>query len=333
MNVQNVHKLPFELHRIFSISSEEDFRHLAIQTFRYQYENNPVYHAYVELLNKNPEDIQQIADIPFLPISFFKSHQVKSFDGDAPLIFESSGTTADVKSQHHILDPTMYQLSFFKAFEQFYGHLEDYVILALLPSYMDNDHSSLIYMIDQLIEHSKDQDSGFFLNDPEHLVSIINRRKNKKKILLFGVSFALLDLAEKFQLDLNGCYVMETGGMKGRRKEITKTELHANLKTAFNLESVHSEYGMTELLSQAYSQENEVFHCPPWMKVLIRQYNDPLQIISSGSGGINVIDLANIHSCSFIATDDLGKQTEKGGFEVLGRMDNSDVRGCNLLVQ
>lgn len=332
MNVQDAQKLPFDLQQIFTISSEESFREIARSVYAFQLENNKVYRDYVHLLGRQEVKIEKLTDIPFLPISFFKTHELKTTNFEHDLLFESSGTTGQVRSQHWVADKTIYQLSFLKAFEQTYGHIQDYIILGLLPSYMENNHSSLIYMVDHLIEHSSDPDSGFFLNDYEHLLEVIERRKGEKKILLIGVSYALLDLGEKYGPDLSGCIVMETGGMKGRRKEMTKTELHTQLKHMLNVDTIHSEYGMTELLSQAYSTGDERFHCPPWMKILVRDHNDPLNVRTQGSGGINVIDLANIFSCSFIATEDLGK-LHSSGFEVLGRFDNSDLRGCNLLIQ
>ncbi|MBD3638622.1 MAG: acyl transferase [Crocinitomicaceae bacterium] len=331
MNVQQVQKLPFDLHRIFSIQTESEFEEMAIRAFQFQADGCEVYRSYIDLLGVNPKEVAKVSDIPFLPISFFKTHEVKSYNGAAELIFTSSGTTGQKRSQHHVADPALYQLSFLKGFERFYGHIEDYVVLALLPSYMENDQSSLIYMVDHLIELSRDKDSGFFLNDYERLIEIVQTRSDKK-IILIGVSFALMDLAEKYSPDLSSCIVMETGGMKGRRQEITRSSLHENLKSAFHVENIHSEYGMTELLSQAYAVSDGIFQSPPWMKVFLRNTTDPFQFIDKGSGGINVIDLANIYSCSFIETEDLGRYNNTG-FEVLGRFDNSDIRGCNLLIQ
>lgn len=325
-------KIPFDIREIFQINSPEKFEELSKLTFNFQYANNLVYQEFCKHLDIDPERVNTLNEIPFIPISFFKTGRIQSFEGKPDLLFESSGTTDVEKSKHYVKDETIYQLSFIKGFESFYGHLEDYIILGLLPSYHDNTHSSLIYMIDHLIELTKDRDSGFMLNDFERLIEIVNRRKGDKKILIIGVSYALLDLAEKYGTDLSGCIVMETGGMKGRRKELTKNELHQKLQNGLNLKTIHSEYGMTELLSQAYSNGSGLFSTPPWMKILIREYNDPCAYSSSKSGGINVIDLANIHSCSFIATQDLGK-INNSYFEVLGRFDNSDIRGCNLLIQ
>ena len=325
-------KLPFDIRRIFQINSIEKFNELSLLSFQFQYQNNRIYKEYCDHLKIKAVSIKDIQQIPFLPISFFKTKEVKSFDDNSSVKFESSGTTGNERSTHFVRDETIYQLSFIKGFESTYGHLEDFIILGLLPSYHDNNHSSLIYMVDHLIELTKDQDSGFLLNDFDSLIEIVNRRKKDKKILIIGVSYALLDLAEKYGADLSGCIVMETGGMKGRRKELTKNELHHTLTNGLNLSKIHSEYGMTELLSQAYSKRDGLFSCPSWMKIMIREYNDPFKYTTSKSGGINVIDLANIYSCSFIATQDLGK-LNKNYFEVLGRFDNSDIRGCNLLIQ
>ena len=332
MNAQEVQKLPFDVKKIFQISSDQQFVDYALQIFEFQYDNNPVYQEFVNHLKVNPSEIKQIADIPFLPISFFKTHEVKSTAIEAAVVFESSGTTGQLRSRHFVPDTGLYELSFLKGFEHFYGPIDDYIIMGLLPSYHENEHSSLIYMVDHLINWSAHPASGFFLNDQERLIKTVNRYRKEKKILIIGVSYALLDLAEKFQPDLSDCIVMETGGMKGRRKELTKNELHNKLKEGLSLSSVHSEYGMTELLSQAYSKADGLFNCPPWMRVIIREQSDPLNLISKRSGGINVIDLANIYSCSFIATEDLGKSMEQQ-FEVLGRFDTADIRGCNLLIQ
>ena len=332
MNEQELQKLPFDLHKIFSIQTETQFLDIALRTFYHQYDTNEVYRNYVQLLGKNVNKVKSLEDIPFLPISFFKTHEVKSFQGSAKMIFESSGTTGQERSKHFIYDPSIYQLSFLKGFESFYGHIEDYVILGLLPSYMERENSSLIYMVDHLMQLSNDKDSGFFLNDDERLLKIISQRKKDKKLLLIGVSYALLDLAEKYHPNLEGVVVMETGGMKGRRKELTKEELHTQLRDGLHVQEIHSEYGMTELLSQAYSTSNGIFTTPSWMRVLLRKTTDPFEYIEEGSGGINVVDLANIHTCSFIQTEDLGRYTNSG-FRVLGRFDNADIRGCNLLIQ
>jgi phenylacetate-coenzyme A ligase PaaK-like adenylate-forming protein len=332
MNVQQVEKLPFNIHEIFQIQSEEEFLHVARLTFHFQYKHNEIYRQYVDLSGKKPDRIEKLEDIPFLPISFFKTHDVRCFQSDKPLIFESSGTTGQTRSRHFVADSTIYQLSFIKGFEHFYGPIDDYIILGLLPSYMENDHSSLIYMVDHLIELTTDKDSGFFLNDYDRLLNVVERRACEKKILIIGVSYALLDLAEKYQPDLSNCIIMETGGMKGRRRELTKEELHQRLMVGFNVNQIHSEYGMTELLSQGYSKGQQLFSAPAWMKILTRQYNDPFAYVDQKVGGINVVDLANIYSCSFIATQDLGRLSGKD-FEIVGRFDDADLRGCNLLVQ
>lgn len=318
---------------IFTISSEMEFESMAIKVFNFQYKNNKVYQQYCDYLNTDVDSVLTIKDIPFLPISFFKTHtvvcgNVKTSDK----LFSSSGTTGMITSSHHIKDITIYEQSFIKGFEHFYGNISDYIVLGLLPSYLERDGSSLIYMVDKLITLSNNSESGFFLDDYEALLKIIEENKSNKKIILLGVSYALLDLVEKYNPDLSSCIVMETGGMKGKRKEIPKTELHAILKKGLNVDEIHSEYGMTELLSQAYALKNGEFELPMWMDVLTREYNDPFSYTSKKSGGLNIIDLANVYSCSFIATQDLGKVYENH-FEVLGRFDNSDIRGCNLLVQ
>lgn len=283
-------------------------------------------------MGKNPEDIRRLTDIPFLPITFFKSHTVKSFPSDPQAVFHSSGTTGTATSKHLVHDLSFYQQIAIRGFEHFYGALSQYTVLGLLPSYLENEHSSLIYMVKHMVEQSNDPDSGFFMNDYERLLRIVERKKTKKKVLLLGVSYALLDLAEKCAPDLSACVVMETGGMKGRRKEWTREDVHSFLSDKCHVEVIHSEYGMTELFSQAYARRSGLFNCPPWMKVFIREYRDPLCLTTTKSGGINVIDLANAHSCSFIATEDIGKWTPEG-FYVLGRFDFADIRGCNLLVE
>lgn len=330
MNEQYTEKLPFAPEEIFSISGETDFNQLALEIFRYQYFNNPIYQTYCKHLNINTKGIIHYKNIPFLPISFFKTHRVACFESQPEISFSSSGTTGMETSKHHVKQLGIYESSFLNAFERFYGQAEDYLILGLLPSYLEREGSSLIYMVDKLIEKSTHPDSGFFLDDHESLLKIIEANTTHR-VILIGVSYALLDLAEKYNPNLSDCIIMETGGMKGKRKELIKTDLHNLLKEGLSVKEIHSEYGMTELLSQAYSIGTE-FKCPPWMKILTRSYNDPFEIISEKTGGINVIDLANIYSCSFIATQDLGKVYENH-FEVLGRFDHSDLRGCNLLVQ
>ena len=319
---------------IFSISSTSEFKQLALRVFLYQAENNPVYREYLQILGTDVSKITSLEQIPFLPIEFFKSHQVISTNKEAQAIFTSSGTTGNLTSRHYVPDLKIYEASFAKGFEQYYGAVSDYCILALLPSYLEREGSSLIYMMEKLIKDSKHEKSGFYLHNHEELIATISDlKKQNQKILLLGVSFALLDLAEKFQLDLDGVIVMETGGMKGRRKEITREELHAFLTQRLGVEKIHSEYGMTELLSQAYSKGDSLFFTPSWMKILIRDTYDPFSYEKQGqSGGVNVIDLANINSCSFIETQDLGRIHADGSFEILGRFDHSDIRGCNLLV-
>ncbi len=318
---------------IFAISNEEQFNSLALKVFSHQFDNNSVYRSFCDLLYKHPSEIDSFRDIPFLPIQFFKSHKVLSSKNKVEQIFTSSGTTGSTTSKHYITDTNLYESSYIRGFQNIYGNIEDYAILALLPSYLERDGSSLIYMVADMIKRSKCVESGFYLNNFSELASTIKTlEESKQKTLLIGVSFALLDLVEQFQFSLNHTIVMETGGMKGRRKEIIRSELHNLLKKGFGIDHIHSEYGMTELLSQAYSTRNGIFQCPPWMRILTRDTEDPLQIIKTGkSGGLNIIDLANINSCSFIATQDLGRVYDDNSFEVIGRFDNSDIRGCNLM--
>ena len=318
---------------IFNIKSNAEFDALSIDVFKFQFKNNKVYRSFCDLLNRHPSDVKQVSDIPFLPIQFFKSHEVLSSSQPIEKTFTSSGTTGSVTSKHLISDLKLYEDSYLKAFKHFYGNIEDYVILALLPSYLERDGSSLIYMVNDLIHKSNQPKSGFYLNNREELAETLKTLEaNQQKTLLIGVSFALLDLVEDHQLNLKHTTIMETGGMKGRRKEIIRQELHQILQTGFGVNRIHSEYGMTELLSQAYSKGNGVFECPPWMKILTRDTEDALTIQQPNkTGGINVIDLANINSCAFIATQDLGKVDANGQFEIIGRFDNSDIRGCNLM--
>ena len=320
--------------KIFDCTNNLEFEKLALQVFQYQATKNRVYKEYLEHLKCDLSSIKTLTQIPFLPIEFFKSRKVVSTKQEAQAIFTSSGTTGHLTSRHFVPDLKLYEASFTKGFEQYYGSVDDYCILALLPSYLEREGSSLIYMMEKLIKDSKHDKSGFYLHNHEELIACIKElKKTNQKILLLGVSFALLDLAEQHQLDLDGVIVMETGGMKGRRKEITREELHAFLTKRFGVEKIHSEYGMTELLSQAYSKGDSLFFTPSWMKILIRDTYDPFSYEKQGrSGGVNVIDLANIHSCSFIQTQDLGRIHADGSFEILGRFDHSDIRGCNLLV-
>lgn len=307
---------------------------MALEVFRYQAETNPVYREFVNLLRIRPHSVKRLEAIPCLPIGFFKTHRVIAGDKTEAIIFRSSGTTGSAASRHLVADPGIYQESFRKGFEYFYGDVTDYRILALLPGYLERSGSSLVLMVDELIKLSGHEESGFFLYDHDRLRYTLNRLEEQAvPTILIGVSHALLDFSEKHRLHLNHTIVMETGGMKGKRKELVREELHEILKERLGVRAVHSEYGMTELLSQAYSKGNGRFFCPPWMQVLTRELNDPFAMVPPGrTGGINIVDLANIHSCSFIATDDLGKCHPDGSFEILGRFDNSDIRGCNLMI-
>ena len=318
---------------IFNINSKAEFDAIAMDVFKFQFKHNKVYRSFCDLLYKHPSDIKEVSDIPFLPIQFFKSRKVLSSNLPIEKTFSSSGTTGSITSKHLVTDLNLYEKSYLKAFRHFYGNIEDYVVLALLPSYLERDGSSLIYMVNDLIEKSKQPESGFYLNNHNELVDTLKSLEVKQqKTLLIGVSFALLDVVEKFQLNLKHTVIMETGGMKGRRKEMIRQELHQTLQAGFGVQEIHSEYGMTELLSQAYSKGNGVFQCPPWMKILTRDTEDALTIQTANkTGGINVIDLANLNSCAFIATQDLGKVNDHGEFEIIGRFDNSDIRGCNLM--
>ncbi len=320
--------------RIFGISSEIEFEQTALEVFQFQFENSSVYRKYCQLLNVEKKKVGQLEEIPFLPIQFFKSHRVISSTKKPEKIFTSSGTTGTETSKHFVTDLSLYEKSFTLNFEKFYGPVEEYVILALLPSYLERDGSSLIYMVKHFIEKSKFSESGFYLNDLSKLAQTLKKLdSNGKKVILIGVSFALLDLVEKYRFSLKNTIIMETGGMKGRRKEMIREELHQILAAGFGVENIHSEYGMTELLSQAYSTGNGIFEHPSHMKFLIRDAEDAFQTLEPGkTGGINCIDFANLYSCSFIATQDLGKKISKNKFEILGRFDNSDLRGCNLLV-
>jgi len=317
---------------LYSIN-EENFEDIALRLFRFQAKNNPVYHRYLLYLECPIEEITSIQKIPFLPISFFKTHEVKTGTWLPQVEFTSSGTTGMVTSRHAVNDLSYYLSLSENIFKQFYGSTEQFHFLALLPSYLERTGSSLIAMMDHLIKQSKSPHSGFYLHNQADLVNKLNTlRGTDRKVILWGVSFALLDLAEAYELDLHDCIVLETGGMKGRRREWIREELHIFLTKRFNIQAVHSEYGMTELMSQAYSKGGGYYQSPPWMKVLVRDINDPFLIVDSKVGGLNVIDLANFHSCAFIETQDLGRIDQNGSFEVLGRIDNSDVRGCNLLV-
>jgi len=318
---------------IFNITSNAEFETLALEIFRFQFENNTIYRSFCDLLYRHPSDVKHIENIPFLPIQFFKTHKVLSTKNAIEKTFTSSGTTGSVNSKHVVTDIKLYEKSYLEGFKCFYGDIEDYVVLALLPSYLERNGSSLIYMVDDLIKKSKQPESGFYLDNLKDLAQTLLKLEAKgQKTVLIGVSFALLDLIEHFQFNLKHTIVMETGGMKGRRKEIIRQELHEILKKGFGVTKIHSEYGMTELLSQAYSKGNGTFECPKWMKVLTRDTEDALSLQQPNkTGGINIIDLSNLNSCSFIATQDLGKVDENGQFEIIGRFDNSDIRGCNLM--
>lgn len=320
--------------KIFNISSDYDFNELALEIFHFQYENNIVYKQFVDFLNIDILKVVHYTQIPFLPVEFFKSHKVISGNDVSEVVFTSSGTTDVQTSKHYVSDIELYESSFLRDFEFFFGSPKEMVILALLPSYLEREGSSLVYMANKLISESNRSESGFYLNEYSELHSLLlSLRAQKQKVILLGVTYALLDLAEQFPIHFPELILMETGGMKGKRKELIRDELHTKLKNAFGVSQIYSEYGMTELLSQAYSVGGGIFSTPPWMKILIRDVNDPLSMLAAGkAGGINVIDLANIYSCSFIATQDLGKVGLNDTFEILGRFDNSDVRGCNLMV-
>jgi phenylacetate-coenzyme A ligase PaaK-like adenylate-forming protein len=318
--------------KIFSISSLKDFNEISLEIFHFQYHNVQIYHEYVNALSLNPTEITHCSKIPFLPIQFFKTHKVIRNDASHEIIFESSGTTGENKSHHYVSDLEIYKKSFLYCFELFYGSPFDWCILALLPGYVERNNSSLVFMVNELIKLSNNQNSGFYLNDSNTLKAALQNIK-REKTLLIGVTHALLDLIESHKITIPNCTIMETGGMKGRRKEIIRSELHDQLKLGFGVNEIHAEYGMTELLSQAYSKGNGVFYSPPWMKIMIRNFNDPFEILPlNEKGGINIIDLANFNSCSFISTDDIGKLNRNDSFEVFGRFDNSDIRGCSLMV-
>jgi len=327
-------KIVFTPEDIISIHTTKEFHKTAMKVFRFQFQHNEVYQKYCLLLNKSPENVKHLTEIPFLPIEFFKSKDILSSIDAVQTTFTSSGTTGMITSKHHVTDLSFYEASFRSAFSKFYGNIEDYAVLALLPSYLEREGSSLIYMAKDFIEGSNHPDSGFYLHNYNELAKkLVELDNSGQNVLLIGVTYALLDLIERQKFNLKNTIIMETGGMKGKRKEMIREELHTILAKGFGVEKIHSEYGMTELLSQAYSLGDGIFECPPWMDILIRDTEDPLTIIEEGkTGGINIIDLANINSCSFIATQDLGKKYSNFSFEVLGRFDNSDIRGCNLMV-
>jgi len=322
--------------QIFSISTPEDFEKISLEVFRHQAKNCQVYRDYISHLKISPSAIHAVDQIPYLPIGFFKTHPILSnADAAIEITFSSSGTTGMSQSKHLVTDLSLYDQSFNLAFEQFYGSVKGTCFLALLPSYSERDGSSLIYMVDALIRESQHPDSGYFLHNHDELYHKLMQLKSQgQQTILIGVTYALLDFIEKYPIDFPELVVMETGGMKGKRKEMVREELHEILQKGFGVPAIHSEYGMTELLSQAYSLGLGIFNCPAWMKVSLRDTNDPLSPPANNkTGGINVIDLANVNSCAFIATQDLGRIFPDGSFEVLGRFDNADIRGCNLLVQ
>ena len=320
--------------RVFEVH-EGNFSEVCLEVFSFQYKNNSIYKQYCDLLKRVPGSVNEINQIPFLPISLFKQFKITTTGFEPDVIFESSGTTGMDTSRHYVKDVSLYEESFLRTFKTFYGNPEDHCILGLLPSYLEKGNSSLVYMVNRLCELSKNKESGFYLYNYSDLGETLKRNIVKhQKTILIGVTYALLDFAEKFPMDLSNVIVMETGGMKGRKKEILRESVHEILKKQWNLPAVHSEYGMTELLSQAYSLANGVFQPPAWMKILCRQEDDPLSVSPPGetaSGAANIIDLANLFSCSFLATDDLAKIQSNGKFQVEGRSDHSDLRGCSLL--
>jgi hypothetical protein len=318
---------------IFTLQ-EQDMEAVALELFHYQYRENDIYRAYTDALRRKPSAIRSISQIPFLPIQFFKTHTVTCGTFEPELIFESSGTTQTVNSRHFVKEAALYQQSFLAGFERSYGPVSDYVVVGLLPSYLERQHSSLVYMVQDMVGRSGHAASGFYLYEHDKLAAQLRELEaSKQKTLLIGVTFGLLDFAEHYSLQLEHTIVMETGGMKGRREEWTRQQVHTYLKERLGCKHIHAEYGMTELLSQAYSYGDGVFTTPPWMKILVRDENDPFQLsAANASGVINVVDLANVYSCAFIATDDIGKLRADGSFEVLGRLDNSALRGCSLMV-
>lgn len=327
-------KLSFDIKAIFDINTDLEFNEKALEVFHWQAKNIPVYKEYISSLGLNPNNINKIEEIPFLPIQFFKSRKVIEKTQAPETIFKSSGTTKTGRSQHFVADLNLYQQSFTRGFELTYGKVCNTCVIALLPNYQEQGDSSLVFMIDSLIKQSDHSKSGFYLNEKNILLeTLLELKKSKTKTLLIGVTYALLDFIEKQNIDFSNLIVMETGGMKGRRKEIVREELHAILCIGFGVSQIHSEYGMTELLSQAYSSGKGLFKTPPWMKIFIRQISDPLSLCEGNkTGGVNVIDLANINSCCFISTQDLGRAKSNNQFEIIGRFDNSDTRGCNLMI-
>lgn len=314
-----------------NISSQLDFKNKAITLFHEQFNKNFIYNQYCKLLKIKPNQVNELKHIPFIPIQFFKTHKIVCNNDKITHLFKSSGTGGS-KSINYVSDINLYVKSFSKCFENFYGPIKDYVFLGLLPSYLEQKNSSLVYMIDYFIKESKYNESEFYLNDYKKLNKVlIKLRKENKRIILFGVSYALLDFIEKYPINIRNLIVIETGGMKGRRIELTREELHSRLSKGFNVENIHSEYGMTELFSQAYSKQKGIFKNPPWMKTLIRDVNNPFSVSNTGRGAINVIDLANINTCAFIASDDIGEIFDDFSFKINGRLSESEIRGCNLM--
>jgi hypothetical protein len=323
---------PLSADGLFELT-DTDFIPRALETFRLQYADNPVYRQYADALGVLPDRVRTLPEIPFLPVSLFKTHPVRTGNFIPEIAFESSGTTGSVTSRHEVRYLDVYRSSFTAGFERFYGQVGEWCVIGLLPAYLERSHSSLVLMVHELIGSSGHPDSGFYLYDHDTLHAVLQQLERRgQKTLLIGVTFALLDFAEKYAMSLRHTVVMETGGMKGRRREITRNELHDYLKERLGVSSIHAEYGMTELLSQAYSSGDGLFACPPWMRALVRREDDPLEVMIRGEGLLNIIDLANTWSCSFLATEDIGRIGPDGRFEVSGRADNSDVRGCSLLV-
>lgn len=328
------------LHNLYQNQSEfigninaSNFDDIALEVFNFQYLNCDIYKQYVDLLKVVPSTVRHISQVPFLPISFFKTHKVWSAgERSVENIFESSGTTGMDTSKHLVADEALYRASLLRGFEDEYGSVKDITILALLPSYLERSNASLVHMVKVLMEYSGKEHNGFFLDDKEALAKALKQlNASGERVLLIGVTFALLDFAEEYPMDLSGIMIMETGGMKGRREEMTREQVHIYLKEQFNIEDVHSEYGMTELLSQGYAPKDGLYHPAATMKTLLRDISDPLQVMTQGQGLLNIIDLANVYSCSFIGTDDIGRVYEDGSFEVLGRADHSALRGCSLM--
>ncbi|SKA03017.1 LuxE/PaaK family acyltransferase [Sediminibacterium ginsengisoli] len=324
--------LTLDVNNIFSVTPGT-FDQVCLEVFRFQYDHNPVYRQWCDLMGASPATVKTPAALPSLPVSFFKTHRIATTDFDTEIFFESSGTTQTINSRHWIRDITVYRQSFIRAFEQFYGPVSDWCIIGLLPAYLERQHSSLVMMVDELVGLTGHPDSGFYLYEHDKLDKTLRHlEENKQQTLLIGVTFGLLDFAEAYPQQLKHTIVMETGGMKGRRREMTRAEVHGLLKKGLGVNEIHSEYGMTELLSQAYSKGEGRFVCPPWMRVLVRDEEDPKEVRTSGRGLLQIIDLANLYSVSFIATEDVGMVYPDGSFEVWGRLDNSDIRGCSLLV-